>query len=126
MSYPINMRLRKSGDIVTVYNIYKNSTDNRPYAIIWNSNDAGNRKGNGHGNGWSTVVAKSLIPVDYSNVNGDFVSNSTLNKTKVKLVNATFECSDGTRFTGEGDEVSNASTQAKLHELLIHEEKDED
>ena len=123
MSYPINMRLRKTGEIVTVYNIFKNSTDKRIYAIIWYQSDAGNRNGKGHGNGWSTILAKGLIPIDYSASNGEFVSKTRLNKEKVTLVSAIFECSDGVRFTSDGSSVEEASTQAKLHELLIHEEE---
>lgn len=69
-------------------------------ALIFNPSLAGRQ----HGNGWVKVKFSDLVPMEYYSEFGDdkgYTSKTKLNKLKerLKLVNPSWQCSDGIQFT---------------------------
>ena len=82
---------RKTGERIEVYGF----DVDHAVALYYDPKIA---KGNG-GNGWQKIQTKLLIPADYFN-KGSFVSKTERNaiKSKLKLIDAIWECEDGTRY----------------------------
>ena len=96
MNEYFEMIFRKTGNVVRVYNI---SVENGiSFATIFDTNVAGAQ----NGNGWQTVKMSKLIPLDLW-VNGEFCSKTKKNKIKsrLKLISAEWQCTDGSVFTHE-------------------------
>ena len=92
----IEMKLRKTGETVRVYNF---STDGTTYlATIYSPSLAGKQQGNG----WQTVKVSALVPLDFWIEDG-FCSKTKKNKIKsrLKLISAEWQCTDGTVYTHE-------------------------
>ena len=62
-------------------------------------------RGNG-GNGWQKCPIKQIVPVEYVTSNGEYISKTERNKVKsrLKLVDAIWECEDGKRFNHQNIE----------------------
>ena len=92
------MKLRKTGETVRVYNV--SIIDKKSYATIFVPSFAGQ-----HGNGWQFVKISSLIPIDLwaAQFDGGFRSNAKQPniKSRLKLISAEWQCSDGLVFTHE-------------------------
>ena len=95
MKDPIEMRMRKGGEVVHLYNIQ--IVDGTSYATIFNANMA--KKS---GNGWQTVKVSALLPLDFY-MEKAFMSKIKVNKIKsrLKLISAEWQCTDGSVFTHE-------------------------
>lgn len=91
----IEMRVRKTEEVVHVYNIQ--IVGETSYATIFNANMAIKS-----GNGWQTVKMSTLLPMDFY-INSNFGSKTKKNKIKsrLKLISAEWQCTDGTVFTHE-------------------------
>ena len=109
------MILRKTGETVRVYGI---STENgEAFATIYRPSIAG--LGN-PANGWQTVKMITLIPPDFW-INNGYCTKSEQNKIKsrLKLISAEWQCTDGTVYAHEHLE------DAIQHEAkLMNEEKE--
>lgn len=94
----IEMKLRKTGEIVRVYGVSVAVETGCSYATIFNSGLASKQSGNG----WQTVKMSALIPLDFW-VGDAFCSKTKKNKIKsrLKLISAEWQCTDGTVFTHE-------------------------
>ena len=96
---------RKSGERLEVYKIDVEHS----VAIAYSMNMAGKQ----NGSGWTKVPIKYLIPAEhYSTEAKSFTSKSKLNKIKsrMKLVDAVWECEDGKRYTHD-----------KINEAIEHQ-----
>lgn len=78
------MKLKKTGEIVELIGVDVATKQ----ALVW-SNSTANAQ---NGNGWRYINLKNLRPLSY------VTSATQHNEHKVKLIDAVFECSDGTRF----------------------------
>ena len=90
------MKVRKTGETVRVYSIFVNN--GCTCATIFSPRLAGMQ----NGNGWQTVKMSTLIPLDYWSDDG-YCSKTKKNKIKsrLKLISAEWQCTDGTVFTHE-------------------------
>ena len=97
------MYFKKHNCLVHVYEFY---SDKHLMAIIWTPG------GTDNGSGWMRVRAKDLIPMEYFDGASGFQSKTYKNRIKerLKLVNATWECTDGTQF----DNVNQAIEYEKV------------
>ena len=93
----IEMRIKKGGEIVRVYNIGISAEGQKSFATIWRPSQ----------NMFETVQMKILVPLDYSFNNGDLASKSEKNKIKEKLTlsYAEWTCTDGTVFNNCNDAI---------------------
>ena len=115
----IEMKLRKTGETVRVYNF---STDGTvALATIFSPSLA--RKQNG--NGWSTVKVGALVPSEFW-IDNSFCSKTKKNKIKsrLKLISAEWQCTDGTIYVHEHLEDAIAH-EAELMGDELEEEKGE-
>ena len=96
MNNYFEMKWRKTGETVRVYGV--SVEGNISYATIFIPSLAGKQ----NGNGWQTVKMSALIPVDFW-IDDGFCSKTKKNKIKsrLKLISAEWECTDGTVFTHE-------------------------
>jgi hypothetical protein len=101
----IEMKLRKTGETVRVYNLSIDGTSSQ--ATIFSPNLAGKQQGNG----WQTVKISALVPIDFW-VDDGFCSKTKKNKIKsrLKLISAEWQCTDGTVYTHE-----------YLEDAIVHE-----
>lgn len=92
------MYFKKHNCLVHVYNIYQ---DKHLMALIWSPGDTSN------GSGWMKVRAKELLPMEYFNGSSGFESKSYRNriKSRLTLVKATWECTDGTQFDNANEAI---------------------
>ncbi len=92
----IEMKLRKTGETVRVYSASVEAGCS--YATIFSPSLAGKQAGNG----WQTVKMSALVPLDFW-VDDGFCSKTKKNKIKsrLKLISAEWQCTDGTVFTHE-------------------------
>jgi hypothetical protein len=97
MNSYFEMVLSKTGETVRVYGI---STENgKTLATIYRPSVAGL----GHpANGWQTVKITALVPPDFW-MNDSYCTKTKKNKIKsrLKLITAEWQCTDGTVFTHE-------------------------
>lgn len=114
------MYFKKHNCLVHVYSIYQ---DKHLMALIWTPGDTQN------GSGWMKVRAKELLSMEYYNGSSGFESKSYRNRVKQRLtlINATWECTDGTQF----DNVREAIDYEKViyeHEkqIMLAEGSEED
>lgn len=93
----IEMRMKKGGEVVRVYNIDITAEGRKSFATIWRPSQ----------NMFETVDMKTLLPLDYSFNNGDVASKSEKNKIKEKLTlsHAEWTCTDGTVFNNCNDAI---------------------
>lgn len=96
MNNYFEMKFRKTGETVRVYNVCVDAGVS--YATIYSPNLAGKQGGNG----WQTVKMGTLVPLDFWTDDG-FCSKTKKNKIKsrLKLITAEWQCTDGTVFTHE-------------------------
>lgn len=96
MTNYIEMKFRKTGETVRVYNFSTDGTSS--LATIYVPSLAGKQQGNG----WQTVKASALIPLDFW-VEDGFCSKTKKNKIKsrLKLISAEWQCTDGAVYTHE-------------------------
>lgn len=90
------MIYRKTGETVRVYGI---SVENcNSLATVFIPSLAGKQQGNG----WQTVKTSALVPMEFW-VDGSFCSKTKKSKIKsrLKLITAEWQCTDGTVFTHE-------------------------
>ena len=92
----IEMKLRKTGETVRVYDVSVDAGNS--YATIFSPSLAGKQSGNG----WQTVKMSALVPLDFW-IDGGFCSKTKKNKIKsrLKLISAEWQCTDGSVFTHE-------------------------
>ena len=97
MNNYFEMILRKTGEVVRVYGVSVES--NISFATIYRPSIAGLGQPT---NGWQTVKMTALIPPDFW-MDDDFCSKTKKNKIKsrLKLISAEWQCTDGTVFTHE-------------------------
>lgn len=90
------MIMRKTGETVRVYSVTVDAGVS--YAVIFSPNLAGKQQGNG----WKTVKMGALVPPDLW-VNNWYCTKTKKNKIKsrLKLITAEWQCTDGTVFTHE-------------------------
>ena len=93
----IEMRIKKGGEIVRVYNIGISAEGQKSFATIWRPSQ----------NTFETVQMKNLVPLDYSFEDGSVASKSEKNKIKEKLTlsHAEWTCTDGTVFNNCNDAI---------------------
>lgn len=122
MTNYIEMKLRKTGETVRIYNF---SVENGcPHAIIYSPSLASKQGGNG----WQIVKASALIPVDFwiddSKTDKNFCSKTKKNKIKsrLKLISAEWQCTDGTVYTHEYLEDAIKHEAELMNEELEEEE----
>lgn len=116
MTNYIEMKIRKTGETVRVYNFSIEGAVS--YATIYAPGLAAKQQGNG----WQTVKVSALVPLDFW-IDDGFCSKTKKNKIKsrLKLVSAEWECTDGVVYTHEHLE------DAIKHEAeLMGEELDEE
>ena len=96
MTSYVEMKLRKTGETVRVYNFSIDGTSS--IATIYSPTLAGRQQGNG----WQTVKVSALVPVDLCADDG-FCSKTKKNKIKsrLKLISAEWQCTDGSVYTHE-------------------------
>lgn len=85
---------RKNGKRYEVYQYIM--VDNHSYALCYDTAQAGQC-----GQGWCKMRLKDLVPEAHANpVTGQFMSTTERNKIKrnIKLIAATWECTDGTTY----------------------------
>ena len=97
MNEYFEMILRKTGEVVRVYGVSVES--NISFATIYRPSIAGLGQPT---NGWQTVKMTALIPPDFW-MDGGFCSKTKKNKIKsrLKLISAEWQCTDGAVFTHE-------------------------
>lgn len=90
MTNYIEMKMRKTGETVRVYNFSTDGTSS--LATIYVPSLAGKQQGNG----WQTVKVSALVPLDFW-VDDAFCSKTKKNKIKsrLKLISAEWQCTDG-------------------------------
>lgn len=118
MTNYIEMKFRKTGETVRVYNF---STDgNMSLATIYVPSIAVKQ----HGNGWQTVKTSALVPLDFW-VDDCFCSKTKKNKIKsrLKLISAEWQCTDGTVYDHEHIEDA-ISHEAKIMGEEFNEEEE--
>lgn len=115
----IEMRMRKTGEIVRVYSIH--SDGNYPTAIIYVPSLAVKQQGNG----WQTVRMSLLVPPEFY-VDNNSISKTQKNKIKsrLKLISAEWMCSDGTIYTHDNLE-SAISHEAEIINKEINNKEGE-
>ena len=93
----IEMRIKKGGEIVRVYNIGISAEGQKSFATIWRPSQ----------NMFETVQMKILAPLDYSFEDGSVASKSEINKIKGKSTSshAEWTCTDGTVFNNCNDAI---------------------
>lgn len=96
MNNYFEMIYRKTGELVRVYGTA--GKDGRLFATIYRPSLAGRDPSNG----WETVKMTALIPPEFW-VNEGFCTKTKKNKIKsrLKLISAEWQCTDGTIFTHE-------------------------
>jgi hypothetical protein len=112
------MIYRKTGEMVRVYGI---SVENGvSMATIYRASTAGIGQ---PANGWMTVKMTALVPPDFW-VNDAYCTKTKKNKIKsrLKLITAEWQCTDGTVFTHEHLEDAIAY-EAKLMGEVYNEEE---
>lgn len=105
----LEMIYRKTGESVRVYDISV-VDGTHSSAVIYIPSLAGKQ----NGNGWQTVKTSALVPPEFW-VDNSFCSKTKKNKIKsrLKLITAEWQCTDGTIFTH--DHIEDAITyEAKL------------
>ena len=109
------MYFKKHNCLVHVYNIYQ---DKHLMALIWTPGDTQN------GSGWMKVRAKELVPMEYFDGNAGFQSKSYRNRIKqrLQLVNATWECTDGTQFDNVKQAIDYESVFYEMERKTIIED----
>lgn len=102
------MRLKKNGQVVRVYNISEGM------ATIFNPEMY--QKVN---NGWDRIKVSNVVPMDYPVNSDEYVSKTKKNKAKsrMQLVDAAWRTTDGIEFKHENIE------EAIAHELELMEVK---
>lgn len=100
------MRYKKSGEVVRVYAI--NAEDNT--AVIFSAS-----KYIAANNGWDNVKLSRLVPLDFPLDNSNYISKTMQNKAKsrMKLIEATWETSDGRHWNHSDID------KAIRHEILL-------
>lgn len=113
------MKFRKTGETVRVYAV--SVDNNHSFATIYRPSIAG--LGN-PANGWETVKMASLIPLDFW-VNDNYCTKTTKNKIKsrLKLISAEWQCTDGSVYSHEFIEDAIAY-EAKLMGEELNEKKE--
>ena len=93
----IEMRIKKGGEIVRIYNIGISAEGQKSFATIWRPSQ----------NTFETVQMKNLVPLDCSFEDGSVASKSEKNKIKEKLTlsHAEWTCTDGTVFNNCNDAI---------------------
>ena len=85
---------RKNGKRYEVYQYMV--IDNHNYALCYDTNQAGQC-----GQGWCRILLKDLVPEAHANsATGQFMSNTERSKIKrnLKLISATWQCTDGRTY----------------------------
>ena len=118
MTNYIEMKLRKTGETVRVYNFSNDGTT--ALATIYSPSLAGKQQGNG----WQTVKVSALVPLDFW-IDDGFCSKTKKNKIKsrLKLISAEWQCTDGTVYTHEYLEDA-IKHEAELMGEELEEEKE--
>ena len=113
----IEMKFRKTGETVRVYNFSTDGTSS--LATIYVPSLAGKQQGNG----WQTVKVSALIPLDFW-IDNSFCSKTKKNKIKsrLKLISAEWQCTDGTIYDHEHIEDA-IQHEAELMGEEINDEK---
>lgn len=97
MNSYFEMIYKKTGELVRVYSV--SVENNISFATIYRPSMAGLGQ---PANGWQTVKMTSLVPPDFW-VNDGYCTKTKKNKIKsrLKLISAEWQCTDGTVFTHE-------------------------
>ena len=93
MNNYIEMRIKKGGEIVRVYNIGISAEGRKSFATIWRPSQ----------NKFEIIEMKNLVPLDYSFKDGSVASKSE--KNKITLSYAEWTCTDGTVFNNCNDAI---------------------
>lgn len=101
---PVKMYDKRTTNLVDAYAFYNDKT-----VLIFNPYSARKNQGN---NGWEVVARKNLIPAEYVDLAGNFLSKTERNKIKerLSLTRAVWECTDGESYTD-------------IEEAIAHEKK---
>ena len=93
----IEMRIKKGGEVVRIYNIGISAEGRKSFATIWRPSQ----------NKFETIEMKNLVPLDYSFEDGSVASKSEKNKIKEELTlsHAEWTCTDGTVFNNCNDAI---------------------
>lgn len=100
---PVEMFDKRTTNFVDAYAFYNDKT-----VLIFNPQLA--KTNTGH-NGWEVIARKHLIPAEYVDILGNFVSKTERNKIKkrLSLTKAVWECTDGESY----DDIEEAITHEK-------------
>lgn len=116
----VEMRKKKTGELLRVYDFV--TIEGTLKAVCWSPELAGRS----HGSGFFTLKANQLLPIDYSDTEGNFISpTSVTNESHVagnplKLVKAIFQAKDGATFSNFN---SNEPINALKHRALQYCDK---